>query len=60
MSNIYNFSSNVFFNIEEKKLVLNEISKYITSVKLLFSSKMYGDDVNKLIRAYINKRNLLF
>ena len=60
IKDIYDFDSDVFFNIEEKKLVLNEISKHITSIKLLFSSKIYGADVNKLIGAYLNKPNLLF
>jgi hypothetical protein len=60
MNNIYDFVSDVFFNVEEKKLVVNEISKHITSIKLLFSSKIYGADTDKLIGAYLNRPNLLF
>ena len=60
MNNIYDFVSDVFFNVEEKKLVVNEISKHITSIKLLFSSKIYGADADKLIGAYLNRPNLLF
>ena len=59
-TNIYNFESDIFSNGEEKHFVLNEISKHITSIKLLFSSKIYGTDVNKLIEAYLNKPHLLF
>ena len=55
-----NFSSDIFFNEEEKKLVLNQISNNINSIKLLFSSKLYGEDVNKLKEAYLYKPNLIF
>ena len=52
--------SDIFLNEEEKKLVLNQISNKINSIEKLFSSKIFGADVNKLKEAYLNKPNLIF
>ena len=52
--------SDIFFNEEEKKLVLNQISNKINYIEKLFSSKIFGEDVNKLKEAYLNKPNLIF
>ena len=55
-----NFKSDIFMNEIEKNLVLNQISDKISSIKLLFSSKLYGTDVTKLKEAYLYRPNLIF
>ena len=59
-TNLLSFNSDIFLNQEENNLVLKQISSNIKSVKLLFSSKIDGNNINKLKDAYLNKPNLIF
>ena len=58
--NLLYFNSNIFLNQNEKNLVLKQISNSIKSVKILFDSKIYGANVDKLKEAYLNRPHLLF
>ena len=58
--NKIDFSSDIFINNEEKYFVLQQISNHIKSVKLIFNSKIHGNDINTLKNAYLNKYNLIF
>ena len=59
-TNLLSFISDIFLNQEENNLVLKQISNNIKSVKLLFSSKIDGNNIYKLKDAYLNKPNLIF
>ena len=53
--------SNIFNDLEELNFILKEISNDPNiSLKLIFNSKIDGDDINKLESSYLNKKNLLF
>ena len=52
--------SNIFFNQEEKNLVLNQISDDIVSIKKIFDSEKDENDIIHFKKAYLNKPNLIF
>lgn len=54
------FNSNVIKERYEKEMILNQISKNIKSIKLLFTSEISGTDTFELKNAYLNKSNLIF
>ena len=54
-------NSNIFNDLEELNFILKEISNNQNiPLKLIFNSKIDGDDINKLESSYLNKNNLLF
>ncbi len=54
-------NSNIFNDLEELNFILKEISNNQNiSLKLIFDSKIDGDDINKLESSFLNKNNLLF
>ena len=57
--NILN-NSNIFQNEEEIQLLLNNISNNPKNLKLLYNSKIDGENIEKLIDTYTGKNDLIF
>ena len=59
IANILN-NSNIFQNKEEIQLLLNNISNNPKNLKLLYNSKIDGENIEKLIDTYTGKNDLIF